>query len=177
MGPIATEFLAQAQGHRILQVGAADLDDRGKGLGLYGQSGAQRLHGGQQGALQLNRHGHMQGRGEGVVAGLAEVHMIVGVHRALAAQHPTGGFDRPIGDHLVDVHVGLGAGARLPHLEREFSVEAAGGHLLGSRHDQGGQLRSELALGHIHLGAGCLERSEGVQHRQGHGLAEGEIFD
>ena len=103
--------------------------------------------------------------------------MVVGVDRALTAQHPPRGLDRPVGDHLIDIHVGLGAGARLPHLEREFTVQGAACHLLGCRHDQGRQLGGQPALGLVHFGAGGLERSEGMHQLQRHGLAEAEIVD
>ena len=44
----------------------------------------------------------------------------IGVLRAeLAAEQ----LDGAVADHLVDVHVGLGAGAGLPDVEREMLVE------------------------------------------------------
>ena len=57
---------------------------------------------------------------ERVVGRLAHVHVIVGMHRLLGAQRAADQLDAPVGDHLVDVHVRLGARAGLPHVQREL---------------------------------------------------------
>ena len=119
----------------------------------------------------------MESRREGVIAGLAEVDVVVGVHRTLATHNAAGQLNRPVGDHLIDVHVGLGARARLPNLQGELGIQAAGCHLFSGGHDQAGELWIQLALGAIHLGAGRLELAEGVHHSQGHGLAKGKEVD
>ena len=48
LGDPAAHLLAQAQGHRILEVGAADLDHIGKPLGLAIEGVPEGLHGWQQ---------------------------------------------------------------------------------------------------------------------------------
>ena len=174
LGYITTEFLPQGEGHRILEVGAANLDHLGKRLTLLGKRFDQGLHCGDQLLFEFDGNGDVQSRWKGVVAGLTEVDVVVGVDGALAAQDPTGGFDGPVGNHLIHVHVGLGARAGLPHLQRELGVEGAGGHLLGSSHDQRRQFGAEFALGGIHLSAGGFELAKGMDHGQGHGLAEWE---
>ena len=50
-----------------------------------------------------------------------------------------------VGDHLVDVHVGLGAGAGLPHDQRELIVELAVDDLLRGLDDGLGAARVERA--------------------------------
>ena len=78
---------------------------------------------------------HVHGGGVNVVAGLAFVHVIVGVHQArlaaLAAQQLAGA----VGQHFIDVHVGLRARAGLPHHQREFIGPLAGQHFIGGGHD------------------------------------------
>ena len=56
--------------------------------------------------------------------------MVVGVDRALAAARAGQLLIGIAGNHLIDVHVGLGAAARLPDDERELVVERAGDDLL-----------------------------------------------
>ena len=64
---------------------------------------------------------HMHDGGEGVIAGLAAIDVVVGMH-ALAADLPAQQLDRPIGDHLIRVHVGLRTRTGLPDHQREVVV-------------------------------------------------------
>ncbi len=77
----------------------------------------------------------MHGRRKRVVRRLAHVDMIVGMDRlfgaALAAQKLIGA----VGDHLVEVHVGLGAGTGLPHQQGKMIVELAVDHFLSGFDD------------------------------------------
>ena len=106
---IAGEFLAQRHGGRILRMGAADLDDALPGLGLVVQRIVQDLQRREQPVDHLLRTRNVHGGRERVVRGLAHVDMVVRVDRLLrthlAAQH----LDGAVGDHLVGIHVGLGA--------------------------------------------------------------------
>ncbi len=47
------------------------------------------------------------------------------MHRLLASKRPAQFQVRQIGDHLVGIHVGLGARAGLPDRQREMLVELA----------------------------------------------------
>ena len=174
LGDIATELLAEAEGHGVLQMGAADLDDRGELLSAAAQGLDQALQGWDQLAMQRNRHRHMHRRREGVIAGLAEVDMVVGMHRALAAKHAASALDRPVGDHLVDVHVRLGAGTGLPDAQRKLGIEPACSHLFSRRHDRCLQRGLQPAHGTVHLGTGRLELAERPDDGQRHRLAVAE---
>ena len=72
--------------------------------------------------MDLHGSGDMHGSGVGVVTALGLVHVIVGVDGSLAAQLSTQQLDGSVGDHLVSVHVGLGAGPRLPDHQREVVI-------------------------------------------------------
>ena len=61
-------------------------------------------------------------RGEGVIARLSAVDVVVGMHRGLASNRTAGNLDCPVGYHLVRVHVGLGARSRLPDPQGEMPV-------------------------------------------------------
>ncbi len=86
---------------------------------------------------------------------------------ALAAQHLVGA----VGDHLVEVHVGLGAGAGLPHHQREMIVELARRHLGRRRGDRLADLLVELAHRHVGFGRRLLQQAEGADQRRRHALA------
>src|SRR5262249_44491150 len=79
-------------------------------------------------------------------------------------------LDSPVADHLVGVHVALGAAPRLPDDERKMIVQLPRDHLVralddGARHVLG----KETELG-IDLGAGPLELAEGTDHLAGEAL-------
>ena len=86
----------------------------------------------------------------------------------LLPRSPPGDLDRPVRDHLVDVHVRLGAGAGLPDVEREVVVELAGDDLVGRLADQVRVLVGELAEVAVHHGGGLLEHRHRPDHRVGH---------
>lgn len=56
---------------------------------------------------------------------LTLVDVIVGMHGILAPQLPAEDLDGPVGNHLVDVHVGLRPGTRLPDYQGEVVLQFA----------------------------------------------------
>ena len=84
----------------------------------------------------------------------------------------SGDLIRAVGDHLVGVHIGLGAGSGLPDHEREMPVQLAGDHLVGGLRN-GPELfvRHFLwAEGVIGGGGGFFQDAEGPDDLRGHGL-------
>ena len=65
----------------------------------------------QKGLVYLHSGGDVHGGGVGVVTALGLVHVIIGMDRSLAAQLSAQELDGSVRDHLVGVHVGLGARA------------------------------------------------------------------
>ena len=131
----AGDLLAERQRCGVLQMGAADLDDAVEGGGLLLQRRAQRAQRRQQPLLQRLHRRHMHGRREHVVAALAAVDVVVGVHEPpfpTRAAHQLAGA---VGQHLVDVHVRLRARAGLPHHQRELVGMQPRDHLVGGGHD------------------------------------------
>ena len=151
---------------------------------------ASRLAAVVQGRQQLlvdgQGHGHVDRRGKDVVGALAHVHVIVGMDglrggEAIAAAQ----LDGPIGDHLVDVHVGRGARAGLKDIHRKLVVEASVGHLAAGG-NQGLDLRgrervfartgqfAQIAVGD---GGRPFYQAEGMDQFRRHGAAgDGEVF-
>ena len=109
-------------------------------LGL--ERGQQVLERRQELVMQLLDRGDVHGGREGVVGRLAAVDVVVRMHRRLAAERRAEQLIGPIGDHLVGVHVGLGAGAGLPDHQREMLGQRAVRHLLGGARDGVGETRA-----------------------------------
>ena len=126
---------------------------------------AQGRHPRQQVVLDLLGGGDVHGRGEGVVGGLPAVDVIVGMDRALRAELAAIELDGAVGDHLVGVHIRLGAAAGLPDVEREVVVELARDHFLRRPGDE-----LDLVLGQhpeltVGQGGGLLEDAESTDQR------------
>ena len=99
----------------------------------------RRNHGGQrwqQGVLPLLQRRYMHHRGEYVVGGLRAVHVIIGMQRRVLAALPARQFVAAIGDHLVEIHVGLRAAARLPDRQWKLLGVLPGKNLVAHLHDQ-----------------------------------------
>ena len=70
--------------------------------------------------------------GESVIGTLPHIDMIVRVNRFFRGQPiATGQFDRPIGDHLVDIHIARRAGSGLKYVDRKLIVQFAVDDILG----------------------------------------------
>jgi hypothetical protein len=121
--------------------------------------------------------GDVHGGGEAVVGTLRAVDVVVGMHRRLAAARIAGQFVGAAGDHLVDVHVGLGAAAGLPDHQREVLVVAACEDLVGGLFDQPGDFRRQFAEVVVDPRGGFLDQRQGVDHGERHALAaDGEVL-
>ena len=67
---------------------------------------------------------------------MRHVNVIVGVNRCLAAERRACELAAPVGDHLVDVHVELGAAAGHPDMQRKVVVMLAAEYLLAGLDNQ-----------------------------------------
>ena len=116
---VSGELLAQSKGSGVLKVSSANLDNLVKGidLGLHGV--LEAAESGDKLLLELKNSSNVHGGGEGVVGRSRHVDMVVGVDGLLGALGAAQHLDGAVGDDLVGVHVGLGAGARLPDDQRK----------------------------------------------------------
>ena len=103
-----------------------------------------------------------------VVRRLALVDVVVGMDEpflpALAAEELAG----PIRQHLVHVHVGLRAAARLPHRERKLAIVLARDHLVGRLDDGLGLLGVEQLQVEVHLRSRPLHPRERLDQLRRH---------
>ena len=125
------------------------------------------------------RRGDVHRGREAVVGRLALVDMIVGMDRRLAAARAGQDLVGPAGDHLVGVHVGLGAGAGLPDDQRELVVMLARRDLARRLLDRLGERRVEPAETRVHPRRRLLHEAQRVDDLARHALvgAEREILD
>ena len=124
----------------------------------------------QQVMALLDRRDVHRGR-EGVVGGLAPVDVVVGMDRGLLAHGLAHDLAGPVGDHLVGVHVALGARAGLPDDEREVIVELAADHLAGRLVDDRTERGIERTGLDVHPRRRLLDDAERADQRRRHALA------
>jgi hypothetical protein len=176
---IAGEFLAQRQRSRVLEMGSPGLYDRVPGFGLRLQLAVDLVERGQQPLVDRARGGDVHRGREAVVRRLRLVDMVVGVDRRLAAAIAGQDLVGAARDHLVGVHVRLGARSGLPDDERKLVVVHAARDLARRLLDRLAQLGVERALAGIDPGRRLLDEAQRVDDLGRHLLAcsEREIED
>ena len=129
------DFLREGDRDGVLQMGATDghdpfalLFDAAEGVDHLRERGFELFRQGEIG-------GDVQGGREGVIGALRAVDVVVRVQEPLSRD-----LVAPIRDHFVEVHVGLGAAARLPYREREMPLERPREDLVRHGDDQRGAL-------------------------------------
>ena len=176
---IGAHLAAQRGEHRVLVLGAADLDHVGERLLLLLEGLLQGHH------LLLEpvqeRDGRQaQGGGVGVVGALVQVEVVERRDARVAAGRLAEDLQGAVGQHLVDVHVGAGAGAALQAVDDDLRGEPAVGQLAAGALDGVGLglvagPRAERAVG---ARAGELHRAEGTGQLAVHRLAgEREVLE
>ncbi|MNC85110.1 hypothetical protein D3C83_06880 [compost metagenome] len=152
-------------------MGAADLHDLRECFRLPVKRVAQPPDRGLEVALERGHRRDVHRGGKGVVGGLPLVDIVVGMHPPpfpAAAAEQLGGAVR---QHLVDVHVGLGAGPGLPHHQREMVVEPAGERLVRRPDDGIALLPVERTQRHVDGRGGFLDEHLRAHDLDRHGLA------
>ncbi len=171
------EFRAEGHGNRFLHLRSADLDDGAEGL-LFLLKGPLEVGNGLAEPPEAGDGGDLQGRRIDVVCGLVEVHVLQRMDETVIALPAMKELDRPIGDHLVDVHVRRGAGPSLEGINGELVREAPGGNLPAGRDDRLPLLRGEISQFEIGESAGLLDEGKGPdQARADRPAADGKITD
>jgi len=150
---VGAELLAEGHGHGVLVLGTAHLEDVGE-LARLGVEPALQLAQGGQRVAHGEDDAQLDGRGVGVVRRLRAVHVVVGMQELVLALAMPEPLEGPVGDHLVGVHVGRGAGSALDHVDDEVLVQLAGDDLVA-----GGDDRLRLPLvEHAELGVRLRRR-------------------
>src|SRR5947208_15298643 len=167
----AGDLLPEREWGRVLKVGAPDLDDSGERRRLRRRDVAQRRKRGYEPVVDGLHRGDAHRGGKNVVRRLPAVDLVVGMHAALLAALASEELARAVGEHLVHVHVGLGARSRLPHHERKLAVVLSGEHLAAGGGDGFRLILGELLQLHVHARARALDQRERADQLTGHALA------
>ena len=88
--------------------------------------------------------------------------MVEGVEKSVIPLRVSEEFERAVGDHLVDVHIGRGSGPSLKGVGDEFAGELARFDLFAGGTDGGGLLRVEIAELGVGGGARFFDGGEGA---------------
>jgi hypothetical protein len=103
-----------------------------------------------------------QGGREGVVRRLVEVHVVARENARGVAWHAAEQLQRPVGEHLVHVHVGAGACAALERIHDDVRAEIAAHQLLAGLAQRGHDLRREVVELRVRLQTGELHCAVGA---------------
>ena len=138
---------------------------------------AQRGDRGNEALLHVDGRGDAHGRRERVVRRLRHVDVIVGVNRRVAAKRRASDLAAAVGDHLVDVHVELGAAAGHPDVQRKHVAMLAGEDFVAGLNDQLVALIVEPLAVVVGDGGGLLQGRVGRDHLAGNQvLPDAEMF-
>ena len=173
-GGESAEGLAQGHGHGVLELGAAHLDDGLELLALGAQGGDELLKLLDQ-ALVRVVHADVDGGGVCVVGGLGAVDVVVGGAELVLAALVAHDLEGAVGDYLVGVHVGGGAGAALDHIYGEVLVVHAFADFLAGLHD--GVLLGVREEAELVVGDGCAFLGDGQAGDEQRVLVEVELAD
>ena len=165
LGHPAADHLPERERRGVLQVRAADHDHAGELLGLAVQRVAQFGDSRDEHVLELLHGGDVHDGREGVVAGLPQVHVVVGMDGPAAAPPGAGQLVGAVGDHFVGVHVALRAGAGLEDDQGELGVEGAVDDLLSGARDELGLVLRQQAELRVGARRRQLEDAERADHR------------
>ena len=127
--------------------------------------------------LNRLRRRNVHRRRETIVGALGAVHVIVGVHRRFAAATFAGQLVGAPGDHLVDIHIALGAAAGLPDHQGELLVQLTAEYLVSRLFDQARDVDRQVAVAVVDPRGGFLDQRQGVQHGQRHTLVANREID
>ena len=172
---VGGELLAEADGGRVLEMGAAGLEHAVERLGPAGEGGAEPVQRRQQIREQPQR-AKPDGRGDHVVGGLGHVDVIVGLDRrvlpAAAAEQLVGA----VGEDLVAIHVVRSAGAGLIGVHDKLVPVLAGEHFIGGADDGVGELGLEPPRLLVRERRRLLDEHDGVhERRQRRLVGDGEV--
>src|SRR6185312_16190053 len=98
------------------------------------------------------------------------------MNRRFRAEFTAQKLNGAVADHLVDIHVGLGAGAGLPHVEREMLVQLPADHLVTDFLDDVGLPLRQPPRASVDVSGSLLDVSVGVVDILRHAvIADGEV--
>ena len=162
-GTVGIHFFAQGNGHRILQVGAAHLDDVFEFFALGFEAFGQVDEGFIEDAGFVHE-AHLDGGGEYIVRGLGHVAVVIGRNDIIPSPRVAENFQGPVAEDFIHIHVDGSAGTALDGIQRELVVHLSADYIIRCFHN--GAADGLIHAAGFHIGeAGCFLHSS-------HGLNE-----
>ena len=157
--PPSGDLLGEPDRGCVLQVGPSAFQDISIFRFQPAQCFRQFLQCGKHPFLDGHGRGNMQCRGKRVVGGLAHIYVIVGVEQLLPRD-----LIAPVCEHLVHIHVALGAASGLPYHQGKVLLQGAGADFFRRRADRGAFLFSHPVRPQLPVcpGCRCLQHGESM---------------
>ena len=168
--PRSGEFADQVNGGCIHCVSATDLDDGCKLPGFLVQRIVKVCQCRLEAPLDLGRCGGVHSRGARVVRRVGHVHVVVRMDRRLRAKRAAEPEIGGVGNHFIDVHVGLRARSGLPHRQRKVLVQFAVSDVLSDSSNGRRTLAVERPKLAVDLGSRAFDGTERVHDPDRHAL-------
>ncbi|MNT00042.1 hypothetical protein D3C72_1344590 [compost metagenome] len=173
----AGDLLPEGQRRGVLQMGTTNFDDVSERLRFCRQGLGQHFQLRNEMLAQADDCRHVHRGREYIVRTLAFIDVIVRVYFALHPAYAAQQFARAVRQHLVHVHVALGAGAGLPDGKGEFVRVFIGQHFVGGADDSGGFFGGQQTQILVDLRGCAFGERQGVDQRDGHFLRrDAEMF-
>ena len=106
--------------------------------------------------------GDLEGRGIRIVGRLRAVDVVVGREGLVVAFFLAQGFEGDVGDDLIGIHVGRGAGSALDHIDGELIVEFSGDHTFAGGFDGFEEVFGQQAEVVVGPGGSQFDHSQGT---------------
>ena len=168
--PEGIERLAHGHRHGIHEVRAPDLHHVLEGTRLGGQRLLEQTESRKQAVAEFEHRREMHHRRKAVVRRLRAIDVVVRVDRLARSEGMPQQLVGPVGDHLVGIHVRLGAGSRLPDRQGEVVVEPSLPDLPGRCLDGIRQRGGQGAQVPVRAGGRKLLKAEGADQGRGEAL-------
>ena len=151
-------------------MGASNLDDVFERIGPFSQSRMEFFQRWNQAVADFFSGRNMHRGGKCIVGRLAAVAVIIGMHRRFRAQLAAQDFNGAVGNHLIGIHIGLGARTGLPHGQGEVIIELSFGHLFGRADDRTADFGLHVIERQIGPRSGKLDNPQSTHDWCGHGF-------
>ena len=103
--------------------------------------------------LEPANRGNPHGSRKDIVGRLEQVDMIDRVNAGIVALRCAEDFQRPVGQDLVDIHIGRGTGATLQGIDHELVLKRASQDFVAGSHDGLADIRRDERM--LEIGQGC----------------------
>ena len=114
--------------------------------------------------------GNIDSGGKSIIGGLTHIDVVIGMNGILTAHFSSKSLDGPVGDHFIEIHIGLGSAAGLPHYQGEMVIQFSSNHLIRSIVDSYLKFFIQAAKGVVNGSGGFFKNAVGPDKFPGKAL-------